>query len=61
VVIIALVSFKSRVGICPLSSGSTVTCVTLLLQLQNAPQNNNDMWSDFCDQRVRKLVKFTEE
>jgi hypothetical protein len=44
---------------CILSSYNIVTCLTWVLHWQNSP--NNNLWFDFCHQRVWKLVKFTEE
>jgi len=46
---------------CLLGIVNIVTWLTWLLNWQNAPKNNGDLWSDFCVQRMWKLVEFTKE
>jgi len=29
--------------------------------IEYTKEKNNDLWSDFCDQRVGRLVKYAEE
>jgi len=38
-----------------------VTRLIPLLHSQIAPSMKNDLWSDFCGQRMWRLVEFTEE
>jgi len=46
---------------CLLSNDNIVTGLIPLLHSQNAPRNNNNLWSDLCVLRVWKLVKVTED